>query len=206
MNISEWNVHLFRLINDTGKEFTFLNPIMAFIAEYTVILLAMSMVVFWFTKDRKNKMMVFCGVLSFIFSELLGSIAAKMHWNTQPFDELDNVNKLITKAVDNSFPSDHTILFFSICMTFWLFRRGWSLIWIVLAIVVGISRIWVGVHYPADVFVGASISIISATLVYLLIPRIRLVQKILSNLEKIEHALMTLFRKGKSEVTRKRSK
>lgn len=203
MNISEWNVHLFRLINDAGKEYTFLNPIMAFIAEYMVIFLALSMVTIWFTKNRKNKMMVICGLLAFIFSELLGSLAAKIHWNAQPFDELEKVNKLISKAVDNSFPSDHTILFFSICMTFWLFYRGWSFLWLVLATAVGISRIWVGVHYPADVFVGALISIISATLVYLIIPGIRCVRNIIPILEKIEQALMSFFSKLKSKVTRK---
>ncbi|WP_366249329.1 undecaprenyl-diphosphatase [Terribacillus aidingensis] len=203
MNISEWNVHLFRLINDAGKEYTYLNPIMIFIAEYMVIFLALSMATIWFTKNRKNKMMVFCGLLAFIFSEMLGSVAAKIHWNTQPFDELEKVNKLISKAVDNSFPSDHTILFFSICMTFWLFYRGWSFLFLVLATSVGVSRIWVGVHYPADVFVGALISMISATLVYLIIPRIRFIRNIIPILEKIEQALMSFLSKLKSKVTRK---
>lgn len=51
-------------------------------------------------------------------------------------------------------------------MTFWLFKRGWAFLWVVLAILVGVSRIWVGVHYPADVVAGALISVIIATIIY----------------------------------------
>ncbi len=101
----------------------------------------------------------------------------KFHTNYQPFAELPNVNKLVEKAVNNSFPSDHTIIFFSFCITFWLFKRGWGFLWGILAVLVGISRIWVGVHYPADVLVGAIISIVSATIVYQIVLKLSLTKK-----------------------------
>jgi len=86
-------------------------------------------------------MMVLCGITTFLLSEIIGKIAGKIHSNNQPFAELENVNKLIEKAVNNSFLSDHTILFFSICVSFCLFKRSWGSLWIVLAALVGISRI-----------------------------------------------------------------
>jgi undecaprenyl-diphosphatase len=36
---------------------------------------------------------------------------------------------------------------------------------LVLAFLIGISRIYVGVHFPSDVFAGAVVGIISATIV-----------------------------------------
>jgi undecaprenyl-diphosphatase len=80
---------------------------------------------------------------------------------------LTDVNKLIHKEKDNSFPSDHTILFFSYCISFWLFKRGWSILWVLLAVLVGVSRLWGGVHYPFDVFAGVLISLAAATIIYL---------------------------------------
>lgn len=179
MVISEVNIQLFRMINDLGKHYTFINPGMIFIAEYMVIFLALSVLIFWFTRVNKNRMMIICASITFFIAELIGKIAGKIHSNNQPFAELPNVNKLIEKAVDNSFPSDHTILFFSFCVCFWIFRSSWGFLWGLLAILVGISRIWVGVHYPADVFTGAIISIISALLVYLVVPKLAFINKLL---------------------------
>jgi len=96
------------------------------------------------------------------------------------------VNKLIEKAVNNSFPSDHTILFCSICVSFCLIKRSWGSLWIVLAALVGVSRIWVGVHYPADVLAGAIISIIVAVLVYKIVPELRITRKLIAVYEKGE--------------------
>lgn len=193
----EFNIDLFWMINDLGKQFPAVNPSMVIIAEYMVLFLALSVIVFWFTRKNENRMMVICGGFSFIFAEIIGKLAGKIHSNQNPFAELSNVNKLIEKAVDNSFPSDHTILFFSFCVTFWLFKKGWGFLWILLAFLVGISRIWVGVHYPADVFVGAVISTLVAAVVYYIVPRLQIIQKLLAIYEKAERAILPA--KGKSK-------
>ncbi|MCH1625242.1 undecaprenyl-diphosphatase [Fredinandcohnia quinoae] len=166
MNISEMNVSLFRMINDLGKEFTFLNPIFIFIAQYTIYLLIAVVLFFLIKKERR---MIFSAVISLIIAEIGARLVGLLHSNNQPFAELDNVNQLVEKAVDNSFPSDHTIIFFALCFTFFLFKKGFW--WIILALFVGISRIWVGVHYPADVIVGAILAIGSSLLIYKIIQK-----------------------------------
>ncbi|WP_308436506.1 phosphatase PAP2 family protein [Virgibacillus salexigens] len=45
---------------------------------------------------------------------------------------------------------------------FFLFKTRSRILWIILAILLGLSRIWAGVHYPADVIDGAAISILFA--------------------------------------------
>jgi undecaprenyl-diphosphatase len=188
------NENLFRLINDLGKQHTFFNPIFVFIAEYMVIFLALAVIIFWVTRIKQNRIMIICGSITFVIAEIVGKLAGKIHFNKQPFAELTNVNQLIEKAVDNSFPSDHTILFFSFCMTFWLFRGGKGFFWFLLAFLVGISRIWVGVHYPADIMVGVIISTISAFLVFRIVPKLRMTQKLLGMYEKRESSILS-FRK-----------
>lgn len=163
------NIYLFRMINDLGKEYTFFNPFFVFIAEYTLYAVIGAAIIFLFTNFH-NRVMVACSVLAIILAEILGKIAGMLHTNNQPFAELSNVNQLIEKAVDNSFPSDHTIIVFAICTSIWIFKRNWHALWILVAILVGFSRIFVGVHYPGDVLVGAFLSIISVLVVYRFVP------------------------------------
>lgn len=186
MSFSEINITAFRAVNDLGKEYQFLDLTVIMIAEYTVFVLALVMLVYWFTRTYKNRMMVIQAILAFIVAEIIGKVAGQFHANNQPFAVLPNVNKLVNHAVDNSFPSDHTILFFSIGFSFWLVHKKTGWIWIMLALVVGISRIWAGLHYPFDVAAGAVIAIISAVLSYWLVPKLGFVRKVLTIYEKGE--------------------
>jgi undecaprenyl-diphosphatase len=197
MSISELNINLFRIINDIGKDFTYLNPAMILIAEYMVLFLVLSVLIFWFTGRKTSRIMVLCGFITFLTAEIIGKIAGLIHSNNQPFSELTNVNKLMGHEVDNSFPSDHTILFFSFCMVFYLFRRRSGLLWLILAFLVGLSRIWAGVHYPADVIVGAAISICSALFMYRVVPTLRFIENLLAIYEKTVKLILPKKQKSK---------
>lgn len=195
LDISEINLSLFRLVNDLGKEYPFLNPIFIFIAEYMVFLLALGVLIIWFTRDEDNRIMILCASIAFICAFTVGKVSGVFHSNYQPFVELNDVNKLIHKEKDNSFPSDHTILFFSYCFSFWLFKRGWSILWVLLAVIVGVSRIWVGVHYPLDILTGILISLTAATSIYLIFPKLNITQATLKIYEKYESKLLLLFKR-----------
>lgn len=95
---------------------------------------------YWFTRKKQNRIMIICGMVAFIVAEVLGETVGKLYSNHQPFAELTNVNQLIGHTIDNSFPSDHAIQFFSICITFFLFKKNLRFMWLLLAFLVGISR------------------------------------------------------------------
>ncbi|MDQ7236153.1 undecaprenyl-diphosphatase [Bacillus pacificus] len=186
MTFSQFNIDSFRTINDLGKQYSFLNPAIVFLAEYMVYIFALIILVYWFTGSRKSRMMVIQAMVAFVIAEVIGKIAGKVHLNYQPFAVLPDVNKLVDHAVDNSFPSDHTILFFSICFSFWLVRKKTGWLWLILALCVAISRIWVGVHYPFDVAIGALIGCISAVFSYWLVPKLSFIRQLLTQYERVE--------------------
>lgn len=196
--MNAFDIGLFRLINDLSKSLTFLNPVMIFIAEYTIYLLLLLMLFLWFSKeDRiKTRIMLLCAGFSAILGTIMAKLVGKLHYHTQPFDMLDNVNQLVMKEVDNSFPSDHTTVFFAVCMFFFLYyRKPKGVYALILASSVGFSRIWVSVHYPLDVLVGALVGISAALILFNLVFKKRLLRPIVTKYTEFEESLFDkLFR------------
>ncbi|MBU8681637.1 undecaprenyl-diphosphatase [Bacillus haynesii] len=189
MFFSELNIDVFRFINDLGKEYSMLNPAVYFLAEYMMYFLGAWLVIYWFTRKTKNRLMVIYAVIAFVIAEILGKMMGSLYSNYQPFATLPNVNKLIEHEIDNSFPSDHTILFFSIGFLIFLFHKKTGWLWLVLAFTVGISRIWSGVHYPLDVAVGALLGVLSALFVFWIAPKLSFIHQMLTLYEKVEQRI-----------------
>lgn len=142
---------------------------MFFIAEYTLYILIVYIIVrAIFSKEVIRARIIFIfSVVSCLISEIIGKIAGMFISHPQPFATLANVNLLKEAEVNNSFPSDHTILVFSICMILFLGSQSKNRFLILLIpIMVGISRIWLGVHYPSDILAGALIAIVVSITVY----------------------------------------
>jgi undecaprenyl-diphosphatase len=156
---------------------------MVFFAEYGVYLLALWMVFQWFfTKEKVRTRIVMVGsIFAFLLSEVIGKVLGIFVSHPQPFATLPKVNQLISHEIDNSFPSDHTILFFSICMMLLLGSKSSKrFFYLVVASIIGFSRIWVGVHYPIDVLTAAFIGILVSIVLYPVIIRSKILAQIIN--------------------------
>ena len=86
----------------------------------------------------------------------------------RPFQKFDFLHvKVIGVDKLSSFPSGHTNMAFSIMMTFMLFLKV-HFVFMVIPIIVGLSRVYLGVHYPSDTVIGMLIGTFSSIIVYFL--------------------------------------
>jgi len=111
------------------------------------------------------------GVISLPLTYVLGVIARSLYFNPRPF-MVSGVEPLISHAADNGFPSDHTLLLASIASLVFIFNRKLAAWLWVITILVGISRVYAGVHHFIDILGSISIAIASTALVYVIIRKL----------------------------------
>jgi undecaprenyl-diphosphatase len=68
---------------------------------------------------------------------------------------------------NSSFPSNHTSLAFAVATSIFFYNRLLGLIMSLVSSLVGVSRIWMGQHYPSDIIKSAFLGSISALVVHL---------------------------------------
>ena len=72
----------------------------------------------------------------------------------RPCNELSDVILRVGKLESFGTTSSHAANMAAVAFVFMYYLRGWGAPWIVVAILTGLSRIYVGVHYPSQVFLG----------------------------------------------------
>lgn len=129
----------------------------------------------WFLlKDRKNALIVFMIAFVSLLITDWSSNALKYYFERiRPCNEFDGVRALVGCGRSFSMPSNHAANAFAFAIPFYiLFMNRLRYAFVIVALLVCFSRVYVGVHYPFDVIVGALIGTvlsISATGLYIFI-------------------------------------
>lgn len=87
-------------------------------------------------------------------SHLLVQILKRMISRERPYNIFKNINTFGMTLKDSSWPSGHTTASFSLATTISMNLPYIGVMVIGLALIVGISRIYLAVHYPSDVLSG----------------------------------------------------
>ncbi len=118
---------------------------------------------------RKGRTVVLLAIpIILISDQLTSSVLKPFFGRMRPCVALEGINLLVKKKTSFSMPSGHAANFTAAAtlFTFYYRRHGWWLFGI--ALLVGYSRIAVGVHYPFDVLVGSLVGFTSAGLVLII--------------------------------------
>lgn len=106
-------------------------------------------------------------MLGFVLVMSFGYLISQIIARPRPFlvySEIYQLTKFKMLVQDFSFPSHHTAnSFIMAIIVFYDWKRFGSIL-LVFAFLIGVSRVFVGVHYPTDVLGGIVLSIICALL------------------------------------------
>jgi len=170
--LMEINTILFYFINHNLQNsfFDFLMPAITNIgSDGFLISICIALLIYGIAaKSRTVKYLAITGILAVVFTDTTIGILKVLINEPRPFITLDSVNLLVTENDPYSFPSGHTGNIFTIAISLglsWSFsirNKSIELVWLLipLAFIIGFSRIYIGVHYPFDVVVGAIIGAI----------------------------------------------
>ena len=102
-------------------------------------------------------------LLSLLCGLILGNLCLKnLVMRPRPCWMDTAVPLLIPVPHDYSFPSGHTLAAFETAVSIFLANRKWGTVFLAFAVLIGISRMYLFVHFPTDVLGGAALGIFIA--------------------------------------------
>ncbi|MFF2879096.1 phosphatase PAP2 family protein [Gottfriedia sp. NPDC057991] len=149
------NYSIFKLINSFAGKWPSLDNLMIFLSKSAILIVIGLLCYLWIQKGSERKHTAFYIALTLILALGGNFIIHQFYYHARPFVN-HHVTKLISHSSDSSFVSDHGTLVFSTALILLLRKDRLGMVSLVWAILVGISRIFVGVHYPFDI-IGAFI-------------------------------------------------
>ena len=105
------------------------------------------------------------GALAVILARGIVTEVIRFFYNVQrPFAAL-GFSPLISES-GWSFPSGHMAWFFALVAVMWFVNRTWGTWYLVLTVLMGIARIYAGVHWPLDILGGIVVGVASGYFVH----------------------------------------
>ena len=168
---------IFDIIHSLSGKSQILDWFGIFCAKYLVFVIVLVFIIWWLelkkTKPSKNWpglgkrkwLDLFVVILSVVVGIVSNYVISFIHFRVRPFI-LHDIAILIGFPLSvKSFPSDHAALAFAFALAVWFYNKklGWT--FLIAAVFVGLGRIFVGVHYPIDIIVGAVVGLVAALVV-----------------------------------------
>ena len=112
---------------------------------------------------KKTRKAGFCVLIAISLGFLVSNLILKP-WvaRTRPYDINTAITLLISKPSDFSFPSGHTTASFASALAILYHHKKIGIGALVLAILVSLSRLYLYVHFPTDVLVGAIVGTLAS--------------------------------------------
>ena len=166
--IAEWDRNIFIYLNSLGiEEYDVFWSTVTNITTW-IPLFILFFILIWVSYSKKEALFITLTVFVLVgfvmgLTDLTKEFVARLRPNNN--GEINMVIRILRSPSSYSFFSGHASSSFSITTLVFLFLRpkyNWAWVFYIWPILFTFSRIYVGVHYPVDILVGALVGILSA--------------------------------------------
>ena len=153
-----WDLSLFRILNQVpAAAVSVLTPLSHLFLPAAIVVVVVLAVVYVVARNR-SVLPVVTGVIAAGAAWLSAHVAKAIADQTRPYEVMADAVLRQQPAHGTSFPSSHTAVTLAIAIALVPFlARPLAVVGIGYAVLVGWSRVYLGVHYPLDVLAGAGI-------------------------------------------------
>ena len=167
-----FDVPLFHALNGLALRTPLIDvPAQFLMNDYIVpTALVLALLTLWFAgRDAGEQASFQRTVLRALVALALASITLKLinevYFRPRPFTFDDSVRLLFYHPSDSTMPSNAATVGFALAVAVWLRQKRWGAAMLALSVGMTFARIVGGIHYPADVVVGAGLGGVWAWLV-----------------------------------------
>lgn len=146
-----------------------MDTIIILCAKYLIWAVVAGGALFWLISKDKLRLGIEA-LLAMTLAYALAKLGAHFWYDPRPF-VAGNFTPLIPHAADNGFPSDHMLLGAAIASIIYARDRMWGLALWIVALIVGLARVFAGVHHVADL-AGSILAAVLAVLVVRFVARL----------------------------------
>lgn len=175
------NLYLFELLNNIIYRSTVLDHVVYFLAEpfgLIVIGCAILTLCIIFLRDVQmhiSNKAIFTEMITIVISMstawIVSVIIKTITHIPRPFLAHPSSQLLFLYGGYNSFPSGHATVFFALATAIYFYNRFAGIVFYVCAILISLSRVASGIHYPIDIIVGAFIGVVIGRLAFMVLQK-----------------------------------
>lgn len=158
------DIKLLYLLNNFAGQSRIFDIIIVFLASYLQYFLvaAFLLLLFFWRYSKQKKFRIFwVAAISVIIARLgITEIIRFFYHRPRPF-VVYPVHQLLSEN-EWSFPSGHSAFFFALAAAVYLYNKKWGAGFFLAAVLMNVSRVMAGVHYPSDILGGMIVGIFTA--------------------------------------------
>lgn len=158
-----WNIELFERINASATTPHWLVLVAIAIAQWLIWLVPVWLTLSWFRSDTQGRRDLLEVLAVMLLALGFGQLIVMAWPQPRPF-MVPLGSQFLTHVADPGFPSDHVTVFWSAACATLATRRfpRMAVPWFALGLLVGWSRVFLGVHFPLDVLGALPVAALAA--------------------------------------------
>lgn len=152
--VREIDLVIFRAINGASESFS---PVMVFLSEgnkWWPVRITLLLLFIYFLQNKSLRKPALLAMVSWpVANAACDVLKSGLQWG-RPCVELSDVHLRVDMMTSFGSASAHSATMMAVAVAFLFSNKKVGIVWLVVAFLTGLSRIYVGVHYPYQVLLG----------------------------------------------------